>query len=343
MAEFIELADLAGLGGEAAEASGGLAETSFNIPPSNYVSFNSQATLGSSGNFEDINQALNEYNLVRNDYMRYRNLDSLDMDSLMRGDWRSQVANPEHVLDDLQFGDRNPVDETVPKEVEASRLDRGVRGELPPRNVTFDEVNSEGYRSDFRRSRNFRSRSGRRESFRQDYAPQGIFGQILGREPRLNDMFYADYVGNKANQGVSAIFGFINNVYDMDRTGYLLHEQGKNLRRDRYSLGILFNDKENREDMIGRGKIPAYYSTKNIKNLLRDGIMPFGWNAEMAVQQGFGEDIAAQETRNKTREESNEFLHRESVKAHLKATEGDLKNLRNRLKTRKLVQYYSQF
>ena len=337
MAEFIELADLAGLGEEAAEAN------SMDQFFGSGGSFNSAATLGSDATYEEINQALNEYNLVRNDYMRAQNLDSLDMDSLMRGNWRTQVANPEHILDELKFGDRDPIEETGEKSAEPSRLDRGVRGELPRRNVTFDEVNGNGFRSSFRRSRDFSSRTGPRQSFRQDYAPQGIFGQILGREPKLNDMFYADYIGNKANQGASALFGFINNIYDMNRTGHELHQQGKNLRRDRYSLGILFNDKENREDMIAKGKIPAYYSTKNIKNLLRDGIMPFGWNAEMAVQQGFGEDIAAQETRNRTREESNEFLHRESVKAHLKATEGDLKNLRNRLKTRKLVQYYSQF
>ena len=88
--------------------------------------------------------------------------------------------------------------------------------------------------------------------------------------------------------------------------------------------------------------MPAYYSTSNIKSLLRKGIMPFGWNSEMAVEQGFGQEVFAQEQKAVSKRKSEEFLQREKDKARLKRTIGDLRNLRDKFKTRKIIEYYNQ-
>ena len=170
-----------------------------------------------------------------------------------------------------------------------------------------------------------------------------MFSQVLGKLRKTEDVFYADYAHQKASQGIDQVFAAVNNIYNDYRQAKELNRQGRANKRDRYSIGIVFNASESRDDLVNKNKIPAYYSNSNIRALLREGIMPFGWNAEMAIEQGFGPEIYTMELKNKSDEKSQEFLHRESTKAHLKATVGDLKNLRDRLKTRKLIQYYSQF
>ena len=88
--------------------------------------------------------------------------------------------------------------------------------------------------------------------------------------------------------------------------------------------------------------MPAYYSTSNIKSLLRRGIMPFGWSSEMAVEQGFGEEIYMHEMKALTNRQSAKFLKIEKEKSDLKISIGSLENLRNRFKTRKLLKYLNQ-
>ena len=173
----------------------------------------------------------------------------------------------------------------------------------------------EGFVSDFRGGRGFENlrnpESGFSSAFRQDRAPQGAFQRLLGRQPRAHDAYYASFVADKANQGVGAIYGLINDIYDVYRTDKKLDRQGAQNTTDRYKIGIVFKGKENRDDLIKRNKIPAYYSTSNIKSLLRRGIMPFGWNSEMAVEQGFGQEIYVQEMKKVSDEKAKKFLHRE--------------------------------
>ena len=175
-----------------------------------------------------------------------------------------------------------------------------------------------------------------------DEAPQGFFERTLGRKPKTSDIFYADYAAQKVGQGVNAIFDTINDVYNIYRSNKKLNKQGAENTVDRHRVGIVFQGQENRDQLVRSNKMPAYYSTSNIKALLRKGIMPFGWNSEMAVEQGFGQEIYMQEMKTLTEKRSKDFLRREKEKYHLRQSMGDLTNLRNRFKTRKLLEFYKQ-
>ena len=240
----------------------------------------------------------------------------------------------------LQLQEENTgIDETVPKSIEAE-----LNPNLRPKRVTFEDINQEGFRSNFRRQRDFsdtRSTRTRGSSFRTDATPKGGVRNALGNNA-VEDLFYTDYAASKTGQGLDQIFSEIKNIYGTRRDKIEISRHGKQVDRNRRVLGIVLKG-ENRDELIKTNRLPAYYSTANIRRLLRNGIMPFGWNEEMAVQQGFGDDISKVNFKEKTKDQSHEFLQRETTKAHLKATEGDLKNLRNRLKSRKLIQYYSQF
>ena len=243
----------------------------------------------------------------------------------------------EEQLDELNKRDQ---DETNLKSVEAED-----NPNLRPRRVTFDDINREGFQSNFRRERDFSDarssyRSRRTTSFKPDYSPKGAINNLLGKNA-IENIFAIDYVQAKGGQGVAQIFNEVNNIYGMERESKEIGLKQRQTDRDRRVLGIVYSN-ESRDKLIGANLLPAYYSTSNIKRLLRNGVMPYGWNEEMAVQQGFGDDIAKVNFKEKTKDQSEEFLQRETTKAHIKATEGDLKNLRNRLKTRKLIQYYSQ-
>ena len=246
---------------------------------------------------------------------------------------------PDELENDLDELNKKHNDETIPKSVEAEG-----NPNLRPNRVTFDDINREGFQSNFRRQRDFSDtrsyRSGRTTSFKPDYSPKGAINNLLGKNA-IENVFAIDYVQAKGGQGVSQIFNEVNNIYGMEREAREIGLKQRQTDRDRRVLGIVYSN-ESRDKLIGANLIPAYYSTSNIKRLLRNGVMPYGWNEEMAVQQGFGDDIAKVNFKEKTKDQSEEFLQRETTKAHIKATEGDLKNLRNRLKTRKLIQYYSQ-
>ena len=244
---------------------------------------------------------------------------------------------PEELEEELEELHKDLNDQTLPKSLEAEK--KGIL--KPSKRVTFDDINSEGFRSNFRRQRDFSSARSTRSSYRSDVSPKGAIREALGGQA-IEDLFYTDYGAYKTGQGLDQIFSEIKNIYQTRRNKIEVSRHGKQVDRNRRVLGIVLNG-ESRDDLIANNEIPSYYSTSNIKRLLRDGVMPFGWNAEMAVQQGFGDEINRTEIKEKTKDQANEFLHRETVKAHLKATEGDLKNLRNRLKSRKLIQYYSQF
>ena len=255
-----------------------------------------------------------------------------------------KVHNPEEIPQELENDldelNKKHNEEMIPKSVEAEG-----NPNLTPRRVTFDDINRQGFQSNFARDRDFSSarsyRSGRTTSFKSDYAPKGAVRNLLGKNA-IENIFAIDYVQAKGGQGVAQIFNEVNNIYGMEREAREIGLQQRQTDRDRRVLGIVYAN-ESRDKLIGANLIPAYYSTSNIKRLLRNGVMPYGWNEEMAVQQEFGDDIAKVNFKEKTKDQSEEFLQRETTKAHIKATEGDLKNLRNRLKTRKLIQYYAQF
>ena len=277
-------------------------------------------------NQEEVNNLIRHYGLEPEQY------------EYLKAHYPEEI--PQELENDLdELNKRQNEEETSPKSVDAES-----NPNLTPRRVTFDDINREGFQSNFRRDRDFSDarsyRSGRTTSFKSDFAPKGAVRNLLGKNA-IENIFAIDYVQAKGGQGVAQIFNEVNNIYGMEREAREIGLQQRQTDRDRRVLGIVY-DNESRDKLIGANLIPAYYSTSNIKRLLRNGVMPYGWNEEMAVQQGFGDDISKVNFKEKTKDQSEEFLQRETTKAHIKATEGDLKNLRNILKTRKLIQYYSQ-
>ena len=147
---------------------------------------------------------------------------------------------------------------------------------------------------------------------------------------------------NEVGKGIGSVISVINDAYEIYRTNKKLGKQERDNTLNRYRAGIVFQDKENRDQLVTENLIPAYYSSSNIKYLIRRGILPFGWNKDMAVEQGFGKEVFIHEMRLKTEENSKEFLRREEEKEKLKNSLGEIQNLKNRFKTRKLLEYYNQ-
>lgn len=61
-------------------------------------------------------------------------------------------------------------------------------------------------------------------------------------------------------------------------------------RRQRYYLGILYPN-ESRDLLVTQGRIPAVYSTRNIKMNLKEGNLPKNWGEVTAILQGFGPEV----------------------------------------------------
>ena len=170
-------------------------------------------------------------------------------------------------------------------------------------------------------------------AFRQDTKPSGL---------NMNSLYNASFFVNTAGGILQGITQTIANTYNNYRSDKQLKINSRENLKDRYRAGIVFQGRENRDQLVRSNQMPAYYSTSNIKSLLRRGIMPFGWNSEMAVEQGFGQEVFAQEQKAVSKRKSEEFLQREKDKARLKRTIGDLRNLRDKFKTRKIIEYYKQ-
>ena len=170
-------------------------------------------------------------------------------------------------------------------------------------------------------------------AFRADRKPKGF---------SWNNFYNSQAVINTAGgvlQGVTQLIGDTYNNYRKDKD---LQLNARESLKDRYRAGIVFMGQENRDQLVRENRIPAYYSTSNIKSLLRRGIMPFGWNSEMAIEQGFGKEIMAQEQKAVISRNAKHILEEQREKLELRKSLGELKNLRDRFKTRKILEYYHQ-
>ena len=172
-------------------------------------------------------------------------------------------------------------------------------------------------------------------AFRADTKPKGLFS--------WNNFYNTTAAVNTVGGIFHNITQLISDTYNNYRQDQELKKNSRENLKDRYRAGIVFMGQENREQLVRQNKMPAYYSTSNIKSLLRRGIMPFGWNSEMAIEQGFGKEIFAQEQKAETERRSEEFVKREKQKIKLRQSLGELENLRNKLKTRKILEYYKQY
>ena len=147
---------------------------------------------------------------------------------------------------------------------------------------------------------------------------------------------------SEVGKGVGSVINVINDAYNIYRANKKVGKENRDNILNRHRAGIIFQNKENRDQLVREGLIPAYYSSSNIRDLIRKGILPFGWNKDMAIEQGFGKDVFIHEMKIKTSDKSKKFLENEVRKRKLKNSVGKIENLRDRLKTRKLVEFYSQ-
>ena len=171
-------------------------------------------------------------------------------------------------------------------------------------------------------------------AFKSDKKPRGInFGPI----------YNASFVADKVGTGINSIVSIINDIYGNYRNAKRIGLRRTEKEKIRHRVGIVFKGREDRDQLVRENEIPAYYSTSNIKDLLRRGIMPYGWNSTMAIEQGFGHEIYVQEIKAESDRKSKDFLKREKEKEKLKNSLGELENLRNRFKTRKILEYYNQY
>ena len=228
---------------------------------------------------------------------------------------------------------------------EMEEADR-VTGEGNNGLVGFEQFgDAPGYVSNYRGGRGLPPLPDKTElsssAFKMDEAPQGFIKSLFSGKNQ-NRFFNADYAVSRVGQGVTGVISAIGTIYKIYRSNKKLHKQDVDNAIDRHRAGIVFRGEENRDQLVRSNQVPAYYSTSNIKKLLREGLMPFGWNREMAVEQGFGQEIYAQEMKMVTVNRSKDFLRRAEEKKALRDTLGDLKNLRDKFKARKLVEYYSQ-
>ena len=120
---------------------------------------------------------------------------------------------------------------------------------------------------------------GNSSAFKSDTKPRSI---------GWGDFYNASAVINTAGGVLQGITQTIADTYNNYRKDKRLKLNAREDLKDRYRAGIVFIGQENRDKMVRENRMPAYYSTSNIKSLLRRGIMPFGWNSEMAIEQGFG-------------------------------------------------------
>ena len=171
-------------------------------------------------------------------------------------------------------------------------------------------------------------------AFRTDTKPKGLF--------TWNNFFKGDAVVNIAGGALQGITQTIADTYNNYRKDKQLKLNSRESLKDRYRAGIVFIGQENRDKLVRENRMPAYYSTSNIKSLLRRGIMPFGWNSEMAIEQGFGKEVMAQEQKSVTTKNAKHLLQQQREKMELRRSLGELKNLRDKFKTRKILEYYNQ-
>ena len=171
-------------------------------------------------------------------------------------------------------------------------------------------------------------------AFKSDKKPRGI---------NWGNIYNANFVADKVGSGINSIVSIINDIYGNYRNAKRIGLRRTQNEKIRHRVGIVFRGVEDRDQLVRSNRMPAYYSTSNIKDLLRRGIMPFGWNSTMAIEQGFGHEIYVQEMKAVSDRKSKEFLRREKEKEKLKNSLGELENLRNRFKTRKILEYYNQY
>lgn len=120
-------------------------------------------------------------------------------------------------------------------------------------------------------------------------------------------------------------------ITDIARSEKRGAQETANRRDDRYRTGIVY-DTESRIDLTNEGRIPSYFSRSNIIGLLARNVLPYGWNVETAVEQGFGSEIRAGEFRKQSEEQSGRIIDRLRKEREVRQSIEGANNLRKKLR-----------
>lgn len=93
----------------------------------------------------------------------------------------------------------------------------------------------------------------------------------------------------KIAEGALSVAGSIMGLVVAIKKG---KEQTADIRERRLAAGLT-TPRENRKSLLLQGAIPPYYAPSHIKKLIKEGIMPFGWNPVVASSQGFAGEVQA--------------------------------------------------
>lgn len=140
--------------------------------------------------------------------------------------------------------------------------------------------------------------------------------------------------GKIAGEGIGLVVKIVELVRDFQRGKAESDER----RKQRYSAGIVYSPEENRDNLIRRGEIPAYYSSSNIRALLSDNLLPHGWSNEVAIGQGFLNEIRAGEFRVKNKAQAEEILSEFDAKRKIRQQVASVEALDKRLRLNKALQ-----
>jgi hypothetical protein len=106
-------------------------------------------------------------------------------------------------------------------------------------------------------------------------------------------------LGKLAGETLTLVMTILNFVRSEKRG----RDEEQERKDNRHRAGIVFDPEESRLTLVRNGQIPAYYSSSNIRSLLADNKLPYGWSEETSINQGFGPEIRAGEFRRRNKDQ----------------------------------------
>ncbi len=154
--------------------------------------------------------------------------------------------------------------------------------------------------------------------------------------------FEQDSKENAASQGANfeglgKLIELGMSVKDLIRNERKGSEEEEARRIRRYALGIVYPS-ESREDLTTKGLIPAYFAKSNIRDLIKNSKLPYGWSIETTVNQGFGNEIRSMLFRKSLRSDSDELLGRIRRERELRRAIQGSQNIQRKLRLSKFLE-----
>jgi hypothetical protein len=159
--------------------------------------------------------------------------------------------------------------------------------------------------------------------------------------------FKSDSAENAAAQGVDVSglgkligpgFSLAMSIASLIRSERKGSEEAEERKENRYRAGVVFEPEESRNVLVQKGLMPAYYSSSNIRALLADNKLPYGWSEEAAIKQGFGTEIRSGEFRRKNKMQIDNLNEYYSDKLALSRQLAESDSINRRLRLNRALQ-----